>query len=111
MSNQPSKLTPANQEQVVRPQRFHRLHETPTPLRLVNAWDRFSARVFSLAGLPVIGTSSFAVVLAHGYWDGQYPGPSPKAVAEICECCGRPPRHGGHRVGARTYNFRGGSDR
>jgi 2-methylisocitrate lyase-like PEP mutase family enzyme len=71
MSNQPSKLTPANQEQVARAERFHRLHETPTPLRLVNAWDRFSARVFSLAGAPAIGTSSFAVALAHGYWDGQ----------------------------------------
>ena len=51
-------------------QRFHRLHETPTPLRLVNAWIAL-ARVFSLAGAPAIGTSSFAVVLAHGYWDGQ----------------------------------------
>ena len=41
-----------------RAERFHRLHDTPSPFRLVNAWDRFSARVFKLAGAPAIGTSS-----------------------------------------------------
>ena len=70
MSNQPSKLTPANQEQVVRAERFHRLHETPTPLRLVNAWDRFSARVFSLAGAPAT-VRAVLLCVAHGYSDGQ----------------------------------------
>ncbi len=71
MSNQPSQLTSASREQVARAERFHRLHVTSTPLRLVNAWDRFSARVFALAGAPAIGTSSFAVALARGYRDGE----------------------------------------
>ena len=101
MSNQPSKLTPANQEQVVRAERFHRLHETPTPLRLVNAWDRFSARLFSLAGAPAIGTSSFAVgarprILG---WTTNTLDRRPRGGRRDRECCGRPPCHGGHRVG------------
>lgn len=58
-------------DHVARAERFHRLHAAPEPIRLVNAWDRFSARVFRLAGAPAIGTSSFAVALARGYRDGQ----------------------------------------
>jgi 2-methylisocitrate lyase-like PEP mutase family enzyme len=62
---------PAAEDQVARAERFHRLHDASEPFRLVNAWDRFSARVFRLAGAPAVGTSSFAVALAHGYRDGQ----------------------------------------
>ncbi len=61
----------STKEHVARAERFHRLHDGPEPLRLVNAWDRLSARVFSLAGAPAVATSSFAVALAHGYQDGQ----------------------------------------
>ena len=51
---------------------FRSLHDGPEPLRLVNACDRLSARVFALAGAPAIGTSSFAVALSRGYADGQH---------------------------------------
>jgi 2-methylisocitrate lyase-like PEP mutase family enzyme len=51
---------------------FRRLHDGPAPLRLVNAWDALSARVFAVAGAPAIGTSSFAVAYARGYQDGQH---------------------------------------
>ena len=50
---------------------FRRLHDGPTPLRLVNAWDAISARVLALAGAPAVATSSFAVAVAHGYTDGE----------------------------------------
>lgn len=50
---------------------FRRLHDGPAPLRLVNAWDALSARVFALAGAPAVGTSSFAVALARGCADGE----------------------------------------
>ena len=55
-----------------RPAVFRALHSAQNPFRLVNAWDRLSARVFALAGAPAIGTSSFAVALANGYLDGQH---------------------------------------
>lgn len=64
-------VMPAAEGQVARAERFLRLHDGPAPLRLVNAWDRFSARVFVLAGASAVGTSSFAVALARGYQDGQ----------------------------------------
>ena len=50
---------------------FRRLHDGPGVLRLANAWDHLSARVFALAGAPALGTSSFAVALANGYADGE----------------------------------------
>ena len=59
------------EEHVARAEGFQRLHDGPEPLRLVNAWDRLSARVFGLAGAPAVATSSFAVALAHGYQDGE----------------------------------------
>jgi 2-methylisocitrate lyase-like PEP mutase family enzyme len=61
----------ASDIQAERATRFHELHASSTPLRLVNAWDGLSARVFATAGAPAIGTSSFAVAYAHGYPDGQ----------------------------------------
>lgn len=59
-------------EQITRAERFHALHAPGAPLRLVNAWDAFSARVFANAGAPAIGTSSFAIALANGYQDGEH---------------------------------------
>ena len=50
---------------------FRSLHNGPGVLRLVNAWDILSARVFAAAGAPAIGTSSFAIALARGYMDGE----------------------------------------
>ena len=37
---------------------FHRLHEGPAPLVLVNAWDAASARIVECAGARAIGTTS-----------------------------------------------------
>jgi 2-methylisocitrate lyase-like PEP mutase family enzyme len=50
---------------------FHNLHAGPRPLLLANAWDATSARVAAAAGAAAIGTSSFAVAVDHGVWDGQ----------------------------------------
>lgn len=50
---------------------FRALHAGPEPLLLANAWDATSARVAVAAGATAIGTSSFAVALDHGVWDGQ----------------------------------------
>ena len=66
-----SYISSSPEEQIGRAERFHQLHDASRLLRLVNAWDHFSARVFTLSGAPAIGTSSFAVALARGYWDGQ----------------------------------------
>jgi len=63
--------TTAVSEQITRAERFHALHASEAPVRLVNAWDALSARVFAASGAPAIGTSSFAVALANGYQDGQ----------------------------------------
>src|SRR5262245_60596737 len=58
-------------DQIARAERFHALHATREPLRLVNAWDALSALVFAASGAPAIGTSSFAIALANGYQDGE----------------------------------------
>jgi 2-methylisocitrate lyase-like PEP mutase family enzyme len=55
-----------------RADRFRALHHAEEPLRLVNVWDLVSARVAELAGAPALGTSSFAVAVAHGYPDGEH---------------------------------------
>jgi 2-methylisocitrate lyase-like PEP mutase family enzyme len=51
---------------------FRALHHADEPLRLVNVWDLVSARVAELAGATALGTSSFAVAVAHGYPDGEH---------------------------------------
>lgn len=86
-------MKPATEDHVARAERFHRLHDAPRPFRLVNAWDRFSARVFKLAGAPAVGTSSFAVALAHGYQDGQrIPWAAARdVVADIADAAGDVP--------------------
>jgi 2-methylisocitrate lyase-like PEP mutase family enzyme len=52
--------------------RFRALHDADVPLRLVNVWDLVSARVAELAGASALGTSSFAIAVAHGYPDGEH---------------------------------------
>jgi 2-methylisocitrate lyase-like PEP mutase family enzyme len=84
---------PAAEDHVARAELFHRLHQGPGPLRLVNAWDRFSARIFRLAGAPAIATSSYAVALARGYPDGErIPWAVARvAVAEMVDAAGEVP--------------------
>jgi 2-methylisocitrate lyase-like PEP mutase family enzyme len=70
-----------------RAERFRTLHHGDEPLRLVNVWDLVSARVAELAGASALGTSSFAVALAHGHPDGEHvPWPAVRdLVAEIVD--------------------------
>lgn len=56
---------------VNRPQRFRELHHAPSVLRLPNAWDAASARIYETAGFSAIGTSSAGIAYALGYPDGQ----------------------------------------
>jgi len=49
--------------------RFRALHESGRILVLPNAWDAASARIFALAGLPAIGTTSAGVAWSLGYPD------------------------------------------
>lgn len=50
---------------------FHRLHEGPAPLVLVNAWDAASARIVERAGARAIGTTSAGMAWSLGYADGE----------------------------------------
>jgi 2-methylisocitrate lyase-like PEP mutase family enzyme len=80
-------------DQTARAKVFRELHTGPGPLRLVNAWDALSARVFALAGAPAMGTSSFAVALSRGRPDGQQlPWATVRtAIAEMVEAAGDVP--------------------
>jgi len=49
---------------------FRQLHTRPQPLRLPNAWDAGSARLFESLGAPAIATTSAGVAWALGYPDG-----------------------------------------
>jgi 2-methylisocitrate lyase-like PEP mutase family enzyme len=49
---------------------FRRMHQGPEPLRLPNAWDAGSARLFESLGAPAIATTSAGVAWALGYADG-----------------------------------------
>ena len=59
---------------------FGRLHINTVPLRLPNAWDAGSARLFESQGAPAIATTSAGVAWALGYRDG-YLLPVSEAVA------------------------------
>ena len=48
---------------------LRRLHVSPRPLVLPNAWDVASARLVVKAGLPVVATSSGAIAATLGYED------------------------------------------
>jgi 2-methylisocitrate lyase-like PEP mutase family enzyme len=50
---------------------FRQLHVNTTPLRLPNAWDAGSARLFESAGATAIATTSAGVAWALGYQDGR----------------------------------------
>lgn len=50
---------------------FRQLHHQDRPLILPNAWDVPSARTFEEAGFPAIATSSAALMVSHGFRDGQ----------------------------------------
>lgn len=49
---------------------FRQLHRGAQPLRLPNAWDAGSARLFESLGAPAIATTSAGVAWALGYPDG-----------------------------------------
>ncbi|WP_426700264.1 isocitrate lyase/PEP mutase family protein [Rhodanobacter sp. Col0626] len=49
---------------------FRQMHGGPEPLRLPNAWDAGSARLFESLGAPAIATTSAGVAWAMGYADG-----------------------------------------
>lgn len=50
---------------------FRALHRRGEPLRLLNAWDGASARVFESAGAAAIATTSAGVSFARGVSDGE----------------------------------------
>ena len=50
---------------------FRLLHRNTTPLRLPNAWDAGSARLFESLGATAIATTSAGVAWALGYRDGR----------------------------------------
>ena len=80
-------------DQTARAEVFGELHAGPAPLRLVNAWDAHTARVFALAGAPAVATSSFAVALSRGHADGQHlPWPTVRTtIGEIVDAAGDVP--------------------
>jgi 2-methylisocitrate lyase-like PEP mutase family enzyme len=51
--------------------RFRELHKGATPLRLPNAWDAGSARLFESLGAAAIATTSAGVAWTLGYPDGR----------------------------------------
>ncbi len=62
----------AAENQSQRARRFLELHRGPGILRLPNAWDAASARVFEDAGFPAIGTTSAGVAFSLGFSDGEH---------------------------------------
>jgi 2-methylisocitrate lyase-like PEP mutase family enzyme len=50
---------------------FRRLHDNTTPLRLPNAWDAGSARLFESLGATAIATTSAGVAWTLGFQDGR----------------------------------------
>ena len=50
---------------------FRELHTKSTPLKLPNAWDAGSARLFESLLAPAIATTSAGVAWAQGYGDGR----------------------------------------
>jgi 2-methylisocitrate lyase-like PEP mutase family enzyme len=51
---------------------FRRLHSNTTPLRLANAWDAGSARLFESEGAAAVASTSAGVAWALGYRDGRF---------------------------------------
>ncbi len=53
--------------------KFRMLHQNTTPLRLPNAWDAASARLFESLGATAIATTSGGLAWSLGYPDGRIP--------------------------------------
>jgi 2-methylisocitrate lyase-like PEP mutase family enzyme len=69
---------------------FAELHQPGKPLRLLNAWDAGSAKVFEAAGAEAIGTTSAGVAFVLGHPDGERitrddVAASAKAIAEAVD--------------------------
>ncbi|MCZ6835114.1 MAG: isocitrate lyase/phosphoenolpyruvate mutase family protein [Planctomycetota bacterium] len=58
-------------EQRSKAKRFLELHHAPAILKLPNAWDVVSAKIFQLEGYQAIATTSAGVAATLGYPDGQ----------------------------------------
>jgi len=58
-------------EQQRKARQFLKLHHAPAILKLPNAWDMSSAKIFQLEGYEAIGTTSAGVAATLGYADGQ----------------------------------------
>jgi 2-methylisocitrate lyase-like PEP mutase family enzyme len=71
---------------------FHRLHEGPQSLLLVNAWDAGSARLLEHAGARAIATTSAGMAWSLGYADGEHVPPCDflAACARICRAVSVP---------------------
>jgi 2-methylisocitrate lyase-like PEP mutase family enzyme len=70
---------------------FRRLHGAP--IRLPNAWDATSARLFERAGARAIGTTSAGIASANGYPDGErmpWDGVGRRVAAEIVQAVALP---------------------
>ena len=52
-------------------QEFLKMHSAKPILRLANAWDVASAKIFELAGAKAIGTTSSGMSAVWGYSDGE----------------------------------------
>ncbi len=63
---------------------FRKLHQNTTPLRLPNAWDAGSARLFESLGARAVATTSAGVAWALGYGDGRL-----LAVSELMSLASR----------------------
>lgn len=59
-------------EQRAKAEYLRTLHHRSSPLVLPNAWDVITARIFEVAGFPVVGTTSAGMAAALGYADGSY---------------------------------------
>ena len=51
--------------------KFLEMHLNPPILRLANAWDAVSAKIFELANFEAIGTTSSGIAASWGYPDGE----------------------------------------
>ena len=71
---------------------FLRLHKGPHILRLPNAWDAATARLFESAGAAALGTTSAGIAFSLGYPDGERipRGEMMEAVRRICRAVSIP---------------------
>jgi 2-methylisocitrate lyase-like PEP mutase family enzyme len=79
-------------EQRTKAERFLELHHAPAILKLANAWDVVSAKIFQLEGYQAIATTSAGVAATLGYADGQRMSleESTRVTKRIAECIDLP---------------------